>query len=132
MAVLPTWRRFHINLDTKLDEKVDGKGRAHSFSLDVDTMYSARAGCGFHWTSATSQVPPCGKNRGTSSGASRSIINRPLLLSKDENSDISHDGKDMDSRSENHIPAGGAYTHLRGIPYISFDRHIGRREIEGI
>ena len=30
----------------------------HSFSLEVETMYSWCEGCGFHWTSATSQVPP--------------------------------------------------------------------------
>lgn len=49
-------------------------------SLEVDTMYSAWLGFGFHWTSATSHVPPCGRKRGTSNGASRSIMNKPFLL----------------------------------------------------
>lgn len=43
-------------------------------------MYSAREGCGFHCTSATSHVPPWGRNRGTSRGASRSMTNKPLRL----------------------------------------------------
>lgn len=52
----------------------------HSRSLDVETMYSAWEGWGFHWTSATSQVPPCGRKRGTSRGECRSIMNKPFRL----------------------------------------------------
>lgn len=67
-------------------DRDDGR-RAYSFSLDVETMYSARAGCGFHCTSATSHVPPWGRKRGTSDGALRSMMKRPLRLQIRKRSD---------------------------------------------
>lgn len=56
--------------------------RTHKRSLDVETINSAWLGWGFHCTSATSHVPPWGKNLGISNGASRSIINNPFRLCK--------------------------------------------------
>ena len=72
------------------------KSDAHSFSLEVETIYSLLERCGFHCTSATSHVPPWGKNLCTSSvsakriwkqtnlgtlrGASKSMMNSPFRL----------------------------------------------------
>jgi hypothetical protein len=75
----------------KIIEDWDSKSSANSFSLDVETMYSARAGCGFHCTSATSHVPPWGRKRGTSDGAFRSMIKRPLRLHVDGR--LEHQGR---------------------------------------
>lgn len=62
--------------------------RTDSFSEEVLTMYSARLTCGFHCTSATSQVPPCGRKRGTECGDSRSMINNPRRAASTMSRDV--------------------------------------------
>jgi hypothetical protein len=54
------------------------KFQTSSFWFDVLATQCARAGCGFHWQSATSQRLECARKRGVSYGFSRSTMKRPL------------------------------------------------------
>lgn len=68
-----------MRLGRDVSANAGGRGNkgTHSFSELVLTMYSARLTCGFHWTSATFHVPPCGRKRGTLKGDSRSMMKSP-------------------------------------------------------